>query len=208
MAGFVNDEVLQLGRRKGIGDELANVRVPANDVDLFAAEFAHDVLHAHPAHAHASADRINLLVMRQNGNLGPKTCFAGNGLDLHGLVGDFGNFEFKELADKIRMAARENDLGPMDRVVNAQGIGANAVTGLVFFRWDALAAGHDTFNLAQVDDDVAALESSHGARQDVAAASLELLEHHVLLHLPNALQHRLLGRLGGDATEILRGDLD
>src|SRR5579859_753708 len=96
----------------------------------------------------------------------------------------------------------------MDGIVHAQGESADAVPGLVFLGGHTLAAGHDAFDLAEIDDDIAALEAADGAGEYVARAALELLEHHILLDLADALQHRLFCRLCGDAAEILRGNLD
>ena len=49
-----------------------------------------------------------------------------------------------------------------------------------------------------------AIEAAHRAADDFARAILELLVNHFLLDLANALHHRLLGGLRGDAAEIPR----
>ncbi len=208
MTGFIDDQVLQLGGRKRVGDKLTDIRVPADDVDLLAAEFAHDILHAHPPHAHAGADGINLFIVRHDGDLGAVAGFARDPFDLHRLVGDFRNFELEKFPDEVGMASRQNDLRAMHGVVDAKGVGTDAIARLVFLGGHTLATGHDAFDLAEVDDDVAPFEPAHGPGQDVARAALELLENHVLLDLPDALQHRLLGGLCGDTAKILGGDFD
>ena len=105
------------------------------------------------------------------------------------------------------MAAGEDDLGAARAVLHGHDIGADAVADLVILGRDALAVGHDAFELAEVDHDVGALEPAHGAADDVAGAVLELLEDHLLLRLADALHDRLLGGLGGDAAEVVGGDL-
>src|SRR5882724_9254006 len=208
MTRFVDDEIPQLGRGQGVVDVLPNIRVPTDDVDFFTAEFAHDVFHAHPAHAHASANGIDLIVVRQDGDLRAIARFPRDALDLDSFVRDFRDFEFKKFADEIGMAAGKNDLRAVQGVLDAQRVRANAVAGLVFLRGHALPAGHDALDLAKIDDDVAAFEAPYGAGKDIAGATLELFEHHVLLDLANTLKHRLLGGLRGDAAKVLRGDLN
>src|SRR5882724_7511089 len=88
MTRLVDDKVPQLGWGQRVVDVLPNIRVPTDDVDLLTAEFAHDVFHAHSAHADAGADGIDLIVVRQDGNLSAITCLARDAFDLDGLVCD------------------------------------------------------------------------------------------------------------------------
>ena len=67
-----------LGRADGIGRESHDVVVPLNDVDLLAAQFADDRLHARALHADAGADRIDVLFARRHGDLGSLSGFARN----------------------------------------------------------------------------------------------------------------------------------
>src|SRR5437870_2689964 len=106
------------------------------------------------------------------------------------------------------MTAREDNLRPVPGILDAQNIGANAVAWLVLLGRHAFAARHDAFDAAEVHDHITALEAAYRARENVAGTAFELLEHHVLLDLPDLLQHRLLGRLCRDAPEIGRGDLN
>ena len=106
------------------------------------------------------------------------------------------------------MAPRENNFRAMQGIFDAQCVGTDAIARLVFLGGHALTAGHDAFDLAEIDDDVAAFEAADRAGQDVAGAALELLEDHDLFDLPDALQHRLLGGLRGNPPKILGGDLD
>src|ERR1017187_72793 len=150
----------------------------------------------------------NIRVPADDVNLRAVTRFARDAFNLDGLVRDLRNLEFKKFADEIGMAARKNDLRAMQRVLDAQGVRANAVAGLVFLRGHALPAGHDAFNFAEINDHITAFEAAHGTGKDIAGATLELLEHHVLFDLANALEHCLLGGLCGDAAKILWGDLN
>src|ERR1039458_4377889 len=208
MACLVDDEIPQLGWGQRVVDVLPNIRVPADDVNLLTTEFTHDVFHTHSAHADASADGIDLFVVRQDGNLRAVTCLAGDAFNLDGLVRDFRDFKFEKFADEIGMATGKNDLRAVQGVFDAQRVRANAVAGLIFLRGHALPAGHNAFDFAEINDYITALEAAHGAGKDIAGATLELLEHHVLFDLADALEHCLLGGLRGDAAKILRGDLN
>src|SRR5262249_10084294 len=50
-----------------------------DDVDLFAAQFADDGLHAHALHAHAGADGVDVFVAAEDGDFGALAGFAGGG---------------------------------------------------------------------------------------------------------------------------------
>src|ERR1039458_1188313 len=208
MTCFVDDEIPQLGWSQRVVDVLPNIRVPADDVDLLTAEFPHDVFHTHSAHADASTNGIDFLVVRQDGDLRAVTRLARDTFNLEGLVRDFRHFKLEKFADEIGMAAGKNDLRAVQSVFDAQCVRANAVAGLVFLRGHTLPAGHDAFNFTEINDHITALEAAHGAGKDIPGATLELLEHHVLFDLADALEQCLLGGLRGDAAKVLRGDLD
>src|SRR5690606_34978328 len=113
----------------------------------------------------------------------------------------------EKTADKIRVASREDNLGSPGSVLHGNDIGSDAVAAIVFLRRDALALMHHALELADVNIDVAALEPSHGAADDVSGAILELVVDHLLLSLAKALHHRLLCRLCGDTPEIRGSDV-
>src|SRR5882724_672736 len=66
-----------------------------------------------------------------------------------------------------------------------------------------IAHGQQRLGAAEIDDDVAALEPTHDARDELALAVLVLVEDVLALGLAHALQDDLLGRLRGDAAEAL-----
>ena len=71
-----------------------------------------------------------------------------------------------------------------------------------------LALGDHRLRLAQVHDHVALLDPMDGAADDLALLVDEVGVDGVTLGIPHPLQDHLLGRLGGDAAELLRGQLD
>ena len=56
---LVEDDLGHLGRRQGVDDELGVLRLPLDDVDLLALQFADDGLHALSPHADAGADGVD-----------------------------------------------------------------------------------------------------------------------------------------------------
>src|SRR5205823_8182186 len=53
--------------------------------------------------------------------------------NLYGAVGDFAHFQFKKATDKIRMAARDNDLRTAQSIFDGHDIGAEAIAHIVIF---------------------------------------------------------------------------
>src|SRR5690606_14730357 len=90
-----------LGRLEGVLDENLGRLVPADDVDLLAVEFVHDVLDAAAADADARADRVHLRVDRGDGDLGAVPGLAGHGLDLDDALGDLGDLDLEEALDEV-----------------------------------------------------------------------------------------------------------
>ena len=143
-----------------------------------------------------------------DGDLGAETGFAGDALDLDRAVGDFGDFQLEELLDEVGIGAREGQLRALGLGVEVQQQEADAVADLVFLARDAFLAGHDALGVAEVDEHVAAVEAPDGAGHDVAHVVLVDAVDLVLFGHAQLLDDGLLGRLGGNAPEIARGDFD
>ncbi len=77
-----------------------------DDVDLLAAQFADDGLHAHALHAHAGAHAIHIAVAALHGDLGALAGFARAAVDLHGAVVDLRHFLFEQAHHQLRRGAR------------------------------------------------------------------------------------------------------
>src|SRR5690606_14318175 len=148
-----------------------------------AAEFAHDGLHAGATGADAGADGIDLGGGAGDGDLGAITGLAREGLDLDGAVGDLGDLEVKEAADKLRAGAAEDDLGTARRGIDREQQAADAFAGLGFLAGHLLLAGHGRLGLAQINVEVAAFAPTHGAGHDVADLVLEIVVNAVLFKL-------------------------
>src|SRR5690606_18434183 len=95
---------------EGVLDQNLRRLVPADDVDLFAAQFIDDVLDAAATHTDAGTHRIDLGVDGADRDLGAVTGLAGHGFDFDDALGDFGHFHLEQSANEKLIAAAEHDL--------------------------------------------------------------------------------------------------
>src|SRR5215218_5553913 len=72
------------------------------------------------------------------------TGLAGNRNDLDGTVGDFGDLQRKQLADKVGMGARQRDQRLAGAAGNADDVAAQPVAVLVALTGNLLCGGNDT----------------------------------------------------------------
>ncbi len=101
--------------------------VVLDDVDLFAAQFADDRLHAHALHAHARADGVHVFVFRHDGDLGALAGFTGDGADHNRAVVNFRDFGLEQVLHQFRRGARNHNLRPLRRFLDAHDHDAHAL---------------------------------------------------------------------------------
>ncbi len=204
---LVDGDGLDLGGLEGLGHEGLEVIAPADDVDFLVVQFTDDVLHSRSAKSDTGAYGIDFLVGAVDRHLGAVARFPGERTDLDSTVGDLAHLGLEKAADKIRMAARKDDLGTARTVLHSHDVGADTVTHVVFLGGDTLALVHDPLELTKIDVDIASLKPSHGATDDITSPILVFLVDHLLFRLAETLHHRLLRSLRGDTTEIRRRDV-
>ncbi len=102
------------------------------------------------------------------------------------------------------MGARQEDLRTTLLAANVIDIGADPVSRAEQFPRDQLVAPHDGLAATEIDDDVSVFDALDDAIDDFADTVLELVILTVAFRLAHLLDDNLLGRLGGDATEIER----
>src|SRR4051812_26954438 len=207
-AVVVDEHLAHARRRERLGDEAGGLVVVGDDVDLLAAQLGDDHAHARAARADAGADRVDAVGVRDDRDLRAVAGLARDVGDLHQAVGDLRDLELEQLLDQLGVAARDDDRRALgggrdlldDRLDPLRVVVALAVDllGLRQQRLDALA---------QLDQRVARVGLLDDAGDELADPVAVLLEHHVALRLADALQDDLLGRLGGDAPEVVRGDV-
>src|SRR5262249_9063545 len=120
-------------------------------------------LHARALDADAGADRVDVAIARADRDLRSGAWLASHRLDADDLLVDFGNFHLEELLDQALGGARENDLRTAGVALDVEHEGDNAVAGAIGLARHLLADRQDRLGAAEVDDDVAALETPHDA---------------------------------------------
>ena len=179
-----------------------------DDVDLLAPEFPDDRLHARSLHPDAGADRVHVALPAQDGDLGPFAGGTHRGLDHDGAVVDLGHFHLEQFDQQTGVGPGHHDLRSLGLLVDLDDHSADALTLAVAFVTGLLVAGNDRLGAAEIDDDVAALETSDRAVDDLADAILEFAEDFLPLGFPDTLVKDLLRGLGSDPPEPIGGDGD
>src|SRR5262245_13246385 len=204
----VQVDLAHAGRRQRLGDEARGLRVPRDDVDLLAAELGDDHAHARATRADASADRVDPLGVRLDGDLRAVPGLAGDGADLDQAVRDLRDLELEQRPDQLRVAAREDHLRALRPAANLGDDGLDAGALLVALAVDLLGARQQRLDLAEVDEHVVAVAGLlDDPGHDLGHAVDVLVVHDLALGLADALRDHLLRRLRGDAAEVLRCDV-
>src|SRR4029078_3350984 len=94
----VQAHLTHLGRRERAHHEVGTVGAERNDVDLLAAQLVHDLAHAHAARPDAGADRVDVLIVRRNGELGAVTRLARDSANID--AADY-QIEAAQLAESV-----------------------------------------------------------------------------------------------------------
>ena len=136
------------------------------------------------------------------------TWLTGARLDLHDPVGDLGYFELEQLQDQPRVGARDHDLRSLGRLAHLDDVSLEPSTGLGTLERNLLRLGQQRLNPAQIEQGVTAVALLDDAGDDVTLAAGVLLVLQLTLGLADALQHHLLGGLGGNAPEVVGGDVE
>ena len=78
----MQDDLVHVGRRQRLGDELTRIVGPGHDVDALAAQLADHGLDPAALEADASADGIHVRIPRPDGDLRAASRLARDGPDL------------------------------------------------------------------------------------------------------------------------------
>src|SRR5689334_13859801 len=105
-----------------------------DDIDLLAAQFADDGLHAHAFHADTRADAIHVAIAAGHSDLRTLSRFARATANDHGTVVDFGYFLLKESFDKLCVGAGNDDTGVLAGLFHAFDNGTHAIANREVFK--------------------------------------------------------------------------
>ena len=128
---------------------------------------------------------------------------ARDGLELDDVVDDLGDLELEEPLHEARVGARHHDLRALGGLADLHDVGLQAAAVVVVLVLHLLGLRQQRFDLTEVEERVAGVGLLDDAGDDVALASRVLLVLHLALGFADALEDHLLGRLRGDATEVV-----
>src|SRR5262249_29637595 len=129
-----------------------------------------------------------------DGDLGPVTCFAGDGLDLDCAVFYFRHVELEQLTDQLGVSLRHDDLRHAAGFSELEHVNPYAVAYAVSLARQLLARRHAAFHASQVYDHVVArvadhLDALNLTRGASALACLEFLFDQLLFRFAQALSY-------------------
>ena len=143
---------------------------------------------------------------------------AGNGLDLHNAALNFRHFQLEQALDQTRMDTGHADLRAVLRARTRQTairddfqhVDLEALARRIHIGRHLLARFEHAFGLAQLNVNVLRLriDAVHDRGQDLVFLFDEIVVDLTALGLADLLHDDLLGRLRGDAAEVIRRDLD
>src|SRR3989442_4947520 len=201
---LVDDDRGRLGGREGADHELRRIGRPQHDVDPLAGELLRHGLQARAAHADAGADRVDALVVGEDGDLRAHARIARRGLDLEQAFLDLRHLELEQLHDELRRGARQDQLRAARLAVDLHHPGAHPVADPEVLLRDHVLARQQRLEAAGLDDGAAALHALHRAGDQLVAARQEVVEDLLALGVADALQDHLLRRLRADAAKLDR----
>ncbi len=198
---LVDEHLGDLGRADGVGDEARRVFDVRHDVNLLTVEFLHNRLHTRTAHADTRADRIDVTVTAVDRHFGAHARLASHGDDTHDILVNLRNFVLEQVDEQLWIGASEHHLGAAARALDLFDHRLNAVARAIALARGLLTPRQKRVGAAQVDDDIALLESTHDAGDHVTDAVLVLVVDDIALGLAHPLDDHLLGGLRRDAPE-------
>ncbi len=193
------------GRLKRLLGERHRIFVILDDVDFFAAQFADDRLHSHALHADTGANRVDVLILRHDGNLGALASLARNGANNNSAIVDLRHFGLKQMLHQFRRRAGYDHARTLGRFFHAYNDHANALANRKRFQPRLLLAAHLRFGLADIDDHIGPFDALDGGIHDLADMPDVLVVNGVALGFAYFLKDNLLRELGSDASEDALG---
>ena len=108
-AGFIQADRGNLSGAQCALDKELRVTCIVDYIDIFVAQFSHDTVNACALHTHASAHRVDTVVVAFHGNFGAFARYACHGANHDKAIVDFRHFEFKQAAEEVLAGARHGD---------------------------------------------------------------------------------------------------
>ena len=121
---------------------------------------------------------------------------------------DLRHLELEQATQEALVGSADVDLGAARRAPHLEHVGLHILADPIVLDGGLLRGGQDRLDtLPDVENDRPRLHPVDSARDHLALAAGELVEHDVPLRLPQPLQDHLLGGLRVDPAECLRIEL-
>ena len=194
---LVENDFCDFCRLERVDNECRGLFVPGNDVNLLALKLADNRLNPAAAHADTSPDRIDGRILRNDGDLGPRTRIPGDGPNFDHPIVDFRYFLREQLRHELWMgSAREKSA---DRAVPGARRRYNRpdpVASAEDLARDQLVPADDPLTSAEIDDDVSIFRPLDDAVDDFAHPVFEFLVLAITLRFPHLSAQSPVSRTG------------
>ncbi len=181
--------------------ESHRVFVIFDDVDLLAAQFADNGLHAHALHTDARPHGVHVLVFGHDSDLGALASFAGDSTNDDGAVINLWNFGLEQMLHQLRYGARHHHARTLGSSFDARDHHAHALADGKRLQPGLLLARHARLRLADVKDYVRALNPLYRGVHNLAHAPDVFVVDRVPLGFADLLENHLLRQLRSDASQ-------
>src|SRR5580693_9512227 len=192
---LVHHHLGDLGRGERIDHESRGIGRPRDDVDLLALQLADDRLDPAAAHPDAGSDRVYAAVARDDRDLGAAAGVAGHRLDLDYPVVNLRDFLRKQVCHELRVGARQKNLRAARLLADIVNKGAHPFALAKALARQQFVASQHRLGPAEIDDNVAELDSLHEPVDDLADPVLEFEELPLALGVADSLDNYLFRRL-------------
>ena len=196
-----------LGRGERARHEDHRVLAPGHDVDLLAPQLPDDGLDAGALDPNARADRVDLVVVADHGDLGAGAGLARDSLDLDDLLRHLRHLGLEEAAQEFRMRPRQDDLRAARELVDRDDVGLDVVALVVAVARDLLARRKDRLRAVELHVDVPTIDLLHRPAHHLPHAVVIVLVDPLALRLADPLHEHLLGRGDRVSAQVLERQL-
>ena len=147
------------------GDKFENIRIPRNNIYLFAAQLGNDCIDAHTSVSNACAHGVHFFILTVYRHFGPVTRFAHNRLYGNKTACDFRHFDFEQTLYKSGCGARNKHLGTARTRFDFFDVHFYGFAGHIFVVGRLVLRHKHCFDLlVKLDIDVIAFDAPYGTR--------------------------------------------
>ncbi len=185
--------------------------MPRHDVDPLAPELGNDSLHPGSLQPHASTHRIDRLVPRVHGDLGPTADLSGDLLDLDDPLLDLRHLELEERGHEERVPSRKDEARTLRGLLDLAEHRADRIALPVTLPWVLILPRNDCLRVSrpvQHDHDLAAFDLLDLSGKQVPHPIGILVPNPLALSFTDPLDDPLLDRLNGVPAELRELDRD